>query len=53
MAPPDRVRADAPAGMTLRLMNELVSPDSSVIDRCCQTYDWARFRRTKGAVGDP
>ncbi|HEX8894550.1 MAG TPA: IS4 family transposase, partial [Terriglobales bacterium] len=33
-----------------RFQNKLVSLDASVIDLCLQLYDWAHFRRTKGAV---
>jgi hypothetical protein len=33
-----------------RFKNKLVSLDASVIDLCLELYDWARFRRTKGAV---
>ena len=33
-----------------RFKNKLVSLDSSVIDLCAQLFDWAKFRRTKGAV---
>jgi hypothetical protein len=33
-----------------RFKNKLVSLDSSVIDLCLQLFDWAKFRRTKGAV---
>ena len=33
-----------------RFKNKLVSLDSSVIDLCLGLYDWAKFRRTKGAV---
>ena len=40
------------AGKTrrFRFKNRLVSLDSSVIDLCLSLYDWAKFRRTKGAV---
>jgi len=31
-------------------MNKLVSLDSSVIDLSLSLFDWAHFRRTKGAV---
>ena len=34
----------------LRFKNKLVSLDSSTIDLCLSLYDWAKFRRTKGAV---
>jgi hypothetical protein len=33
-----------------RFKNKLVSMDSSVIDLCLTLYDWAKFRRTKGAI---
>jgi hypothetical protein len=33
-----------------RFKNKLYSIDSSVIDLCLSMYEWARFRRTKGAV---
>lgn len=33
-----------------RFKNKLYSLDSSVIDLCVTLFDWAKFRRTKGAV---
>jgi Domain of unknown function (DUF4372)/Transposase DDE domain len=33
-----------------RFKNKLVSLDSTVIDLCATLFDWAEFRRTKGAV---
>jgi len=33
-----------------RFKNRLLSLDSTVIDLCLSTFDWARFRRAKGAV---
>jgi hypothetical protein len=33
-----------------RFHNKLVGLDSTVIDLCLVMYDWARFRRTKGAI---
>jgi len=33
-----------------RFKNKLYSLDASVIDLCLSMYDWAKFRRTKGAV---
>lgn len=33
-----------------RFKNKLMSLDSTVIDLCVSLYDWAKFRRTKGAV---
>ena len=37
-------------GKRFRFRNRLLSLDASVIDLCLSMYDWARFRRTKGAV---
>ena len=34
----------------LRFKNKLKSMDASVIDLCASVFDWAHFRRTKGAV---
>lgn len=33
-----------------RFKNKLVSLDATVIDLCLSLYDWAQFRRTKGAI---
>ena len=33
-----------------KFKNKLVSIDSSTIDLCLSMYDWAKFRRTKGAI---
>jgi hypothetical protein len=33
-----------------RFKNKLLSFDASVIDLCLSMYDWAQFRRTKGAI---
>lgn len=33
-----------------RFKNKLISLDSSIIDLCLQMFDWAHFRRTKGAI---
>jgi hypothetical protein len=33
-----------------RFKHKLVSLDSTLIDLCLSLFDWARFRRTKGAV---
>jgi hypothetical protein len=33
-----------------RFKNKLTSLDSSTIDLCISLFDWAKFRRTKGAV---
>lgn len=37
-------------GKKFRFKNKLVSLDSTTIDLCLQMYDWAKFRKTKGAV---
>lgn len=37
-------------GKRFRFRNRLLSLDASVIDLCLSLYDWARFRRAKGAV---
>jgi len=33
-----------------RFKNKLVSIDSTSIDLCAEVYDWAQYKRTKGAV---
>jgi hypothetical protein len=33
-----------------RFKNKLVSIDSTSIDLCAEIYDWAKYKRTKGAV---
>jgi IS4 transposase len=33
-----------------RFKNKLLSLDATVIDLCATLYDWAKFRRTKGAI---
>ncbi|MGA8815085.1 MAG: IS4 family transposase [Candidatus Sulfotelmatobacter sp.] len=37
-------------GKKFRFKNKLYSLDASVIDLCATLFDWATFRRTKGAV---
>ena len=37
-------------GQKLRFRNPLRSIDATVIPLCLETFDWARYRRTKGAV---
>src|SRR5947208_16511243 len=47
----ERCRAQADVRQSkFRFKNKLVSLDASVIDLCLELYDWAQFRRTKGAV---
>jgi len=33
-----------------RFRNKLISMDATVIDLCAETFEWAKFRQTKGAV---
>jgi len=35
---------------TFRFKNKLISMDSTTIDLCLEMFDWAKFRRTKGAI---
>jgi len=37
-------------GAKLRFKNKLLSLDASTIELCATVFDWAKFRRTKGAV---
>jgi hypothetical protein len=46
----ERCRKDGPFKKKFRFKNKLVSLDSTVIDLCVSVFDWARFRRTKGAI---
>jgi hypothetical protein len=46
----ERVAGSVQPPRKFRFKNKLVSLDSTVIDLCLATFDWARFRRTKGAV---
>jgi hypothetical protein len=46
----ERCRMAAPFPKKFRFKNKLVSLDSSVIDLCVSLFDWAKFRRTKGAI---
>jgi hypothetical protein len=46
----ERCQVLAQGRRKFRFKNKLVSLDSSVIDLCAAVFDWARFRRTKGAV---
>lgn len=40
----------APGKHKFRFKNKLLSPDSSTISLCLSLFQWAKFRRTKGAV---
>ena len=44
------VVAESGGKKKFRFKNKLVSLDSSTIDLCMSLFDWAKFRRTKGAV---
>jgi len=46
----ERVATQVAGMRKFRFKNKLVSVDSTVIDLCLSLYDWAKFRRTKGAV---
>lgn len=39
-----------PGKRKFRFKNKLVSLDSTLIDLCLEIFDWAHYRRTKGAV---
>ncbi len=46
----ERCYKDAPFNKKFRFKNKLLSLDSTVIDLCVKVFDWAKFRRTKGAI---
>jgi hypothetical protein len=46
----ERCRMQVGEGRRFRFKNKLVSLDSTTIDLCLSVFDWARFRRTKGAI---
>jgi hypothetical protein len=43
-------QAEAAGRKKFRFKNKLVSLDSTSIDLCAEIYDWAKYKRTKGAV---
>lgn len=45
----DRCRAVA-GGHGFRFKNKLLSLDATLIELCASVFDWAQYRRTKGAV---
>jgi hypothetical protein len=45
-----RCQAQVSGRRKFRFKNKLVSLDSTVIDLCATLFDWAKFRRTKGAI---
>jgi hypothetical protein len=47
----ERCRSQVAVGKRkFRFKNRLVSLDSTLIDLCLEIFDWAHYRRTKGAV---
>jgi hypothetical protein len=46
----DRCRIQVGGKKKFRFKNKLVSLDSSTIDLCSSMFNWAHFRRTKGAI---
>lgn len=44
-----RCQAEAP-GHRFRFKNKLLTLDSTVLELCASMFDWARFRRSKGAA---
>jgi len=46
----ERCRHQVTGRKKFKFKNKLVSLDSTTIDLCLSMYDWAKFRRTKGAV---
>src|SRR5512147_335988 len=46
----DRCRVQVVGKKKFRFKNKLTSMDSTTIDLCLEMFDWAKFRRTKGAV---
>jgi Domain of unknown function (DUF4372)/Transposase DDE domain len=45
-----RGQAQVTGRRKFRFKNKLVSLDSTVLDLCATLFDWATFRRTKGAI---
>jgi hypothetical protein len=45
-----RCRMQVAGRRKFRFHNKLVSLDATTIDLCLAMFDWARFRRTKGAI---
>jgi hypothetical protein len=46
----EQCRTQVVGKKTFRFKNKLISMDSTTIDLCLEMFDWARFRRTKGAI---
>jgi hypothetical protein len=45
-----RCHQEAKGKRKFRFRNKLLSLDSTSIDLCAEVFDWARYKRTKGAV---
>ena len=46
----ERCRVQIVGKKPFRFKNKLISMDSTTIDLCLEIFDWAKFRRTKGAI---
>jgi len=46
----ERCHSVATGKKKFRFKNKLLSMDSTSIDLCAEIYDWAKYKRTKGAV---
>jgi len=46
----EKCQQAAPARTKFRFKNKLLLLDATVIELCLTMFDWARFRRTKGAI---
>jgi hypothetical protein len=46
----DMCRKKIKPGKKFRFKNKLASFDATTLDLCLSLFDWARFRRTKGAI---
>ena len=46
----ERCRTEAIGKKAFRFKNKLISMDSTTIDLCLAMFNWAKFRRTKGAI---
>jgi hypothetical protein len=46
----ERCQSQVKAKKKFRFKNKLVGLDSTIIDLCVTLFDWAKFRRTKGAI---
>jgi len=45
-----RIRDELPGHSKFRFKHKRISMASTIIDLCGQMFDWAKFRRTKGAI---